>query len=126
MNRSTRSSLDIMGAIVAMTVMLVYAFTVIAPYFFQAVISDETAEIIKSNKNTVDLITTAVVMFFFGASVGRQRDAENLSIVAKTNAAQTAALAPVVGAVVQTDVLKIEPGEEKKIVGVDSPHDTQE
>jgi hypothetical protein len=117
----SRNGLDMMGSVVALTVMLVYAFTVIAPYFFQASGDTATMEIIKANKNTVDLITTAVVMFFFGASVGRQRDAENLNIVAKTNAAQTAALAPVVGAVAGTDVLQIEPGEEKRVVGVDSP-----
>lgn len=122
----SQNTLDVMGSVVALTVMLVYAFTVIAPYFFREIISGETAEIIKSNKSTVDLITTAVVMFFFGASVGRRQDAENLSIVAKTNAAQTAALAPVVGAVAGKDVVQIEPGEEKKIVGVDHPSGSQE
>ena len=66
--------LEAMGAVVASIVMLVYAFTVIAPYISRFSTSPVMLEIIKSNKSTVDLITTAVVMFYFGASVGRRKD----------------------------------------------------
>lgn len=90
--------IDSIGALVALTVMAVYAFTVIAPYWMAPVTNEGVLEIIKSNKSTVDLITTAVVMFFFGASVQRRKDQDTLGTLVKTNAAQVAALAPVAGA----------------------------
>lgn len=61
--------MEAMGAVVAGVVMAVYAFTVVAPYFISEAAPAGMVEIIKANKNTVDLITTAVVMFYFGASV---------------------------------------------------------
>ncbi len=77
-------NMDTMGAIVACTVMAVYAFTVSAPYLLSLPDNADLLEIIKSNKSTVDLITTAVVMFYFGASVGRRKDQDSLNIMAHT------------------------------------------
>lgn len=74
--------LEAMGAFVAAVVMTVYAFTVVAPYFFHGTDNSAVLEIIKSNKSTVDLITTAVVMFYFGASVGRRKDQDNTAQLA--------------------------------------------
>lgn len=93
--------IDNIGAIVALTVMMVYALTMLAPYGLAMLgikVDPIFAQTIKDNKNTVDLITTAVVMFFFGASVQRRKDQDTMGTLVKTNAAQVAALAPVIGA----------------------------
>jgi hypothetical protein len=97
-DEKTHGIIDGIGAVVALTVMAVYAFTVIAPYMIQTPTNVAVLEIVKSNKSTVDLITTAVVMFFFGASVQRRKDQDTMGTLVKTNAAQVAALAPLAGA----------------------------
>lgn len=86
--------LEQVGAVIALTVIAVYAFTVMAPYFLPAGTNPELIQLIDRNKGTVDTVTVAVVMFFFGASVGRSKDQESINVLAKT--AQTAgqALAP--------------------------------
>jgi hypothetical protein len=89
-----RININFVGGVVALIVMGVYAFTVIYPYFLPPGMDDDIVEIIRSNKETVNLVTMAVVMFFFGASVGRQLSDDSISTLAKTNAAAQAALAP--------------------------------
>lgn len=86
--------LDVVGAAIALIVMSVYAFTVMAPYFLAANTNPELIQLIDRNKGTVDTVTVAVVMFFFGASVGRSRDATTISTLASTAAVAQAALAP--------------------------------
>jgi hypothetical protein len=112
------SLLEYMGALVAFNVMTVYAFTVVAPYFTRLSTNPTMLEIIKSNKSTVDLITTAVVMFYFGASARGRKDQDTLATAVQTNAAAQAALAPIVGAP-NADEIKIAPGEEKTVKGVE-------
>ena len=106
-SEKTHGIIDGIGALVALTVMAVYAFTVIAPYWMDTPDNDGVLEIIKSNKSTVDLITTAVVMFFFGASVQRRKDQDTLGTLVKTNAAQVAALAPLAGTAGAADTMVI-------------------
>lgn len=106
--------LDSMGALVAAVVMSVYAFTVCAPYLIHINSNPAMLDVIKSNKSTVDLITTAVVMFYFGASVGRRKDQDTVATLANTNAAAQAALAPLSDAV---PAMTIAPGEVKTVVG---------
>lgn len=103
----------------AAVVMSVYAFTVIAPYFFAAAVPTGVLEIIKSNKSTVDLITTAVVMFYFGASVGRRKDQENIGTLVNTNAAQVAALVPVAGVISTESTVTVNPGESVTVAAID-------
>lgn len=104
--------LEAMGAVVALTVMAVYAFTVIAPYLLRPTLDPDILDVIKSNKSTVDLITTAVVMFYFGASVGRRKDQETTGHLAQANAIQAAALAPETA-----DAIPVAAGETRTIVG---------
>ncbi len=114
------SVLDVQAARTSMVVMGVYALSVVLPYglvWTHAVLRPEIIEIIKSNKSTVDLITTAVVMYFFGASVQRRKDQDTVSTLVKTNAAAQAALAPVAGA--EGNAIPIAVGEEKTVVGTE-------
>ncbi len=104
--------LDAMGGFVAGVVMAVYAFTVIAPYVSRLSTNAVMLEIIKSNKSTVDLITTAVVMFFFGASVQRRRDQETLNTAINTVQQQAAAISPT-----PADAIPVAEGERKVVVG---------
>lgn len=117
------SVLDRMGSTVAWIVMGVYAFSVAMPYFIvwlNPSIPGEILDIIKSNKSTVDLITTAVVMFFFGASVQRRKDQDTLGTLVKTNAAQVAALAPLPG-LLDVPTIPVAPGEKVVVEGETSP-----
>lgn len=104
-----------MGVRVAWTVMLVYAFTVAMPFIMVMfpsgrTVPDELLDIIKSNKSTVDLITTAVVMFYFGASVQRKKDQDALATSIQT-ADTLAKTAQVAGAALSTnESLVIPPG----------------
>lgn len=115
--QNTGTMLDVMGSVVASIVMLVYAFTVVAPYFLDAETKSQTADIIKANKNTVDLITTAVVMFFFGASVGRKQEQETLNLAAKTSAAQAEVLAA--KTVDSAPAIPVSPGDRVVVEGKD-------
>lgn len=83
--------LDRVGALVAITVIAVYAFTVIAPYFLGQS-SPELVQLIDRNKGTVDTVTVAVVMFFFGASVGRSKDADSINALVRQANTQSGAL----------------------------------
>lgn len=103
--------LESMGAFVALMVMAVYGFTVVAPYFLRPNTAPVVIDLIRANKATVDLITTAVVMFYFGASVGRRKDQDTMHTLAQTNAAQTGALMP------PTEAIPVAPGEQKVVVG---------
>lgn len=100
------SLLDKMGAMVATIVMTVYAFTVVAPYVSVFNTNPAMLDIIQGNKSTVDLITTAVVMFYFGASMGRRKDQETMSTMAQTSAAAQAALPAVIVAEVKEELKK--------------------
>ncbi len=113
----TQHLLERMGAWVAGTVMAVYAFTVSAPYFGFLTTNNEMLEVIKSNKSTVDLITTAVVMFYFGASMRGRKDQDAIGTLVETNAAAQAALAPLDGSPASGDVIPVAPGETKVIKG---------
>jgi len=83
--------LDRVGALVAVTVIAVYAFTVVAPYFLGTT-NPELVQLIDRNKGTVDTVTVAVVMFFFGASVGRSKDADSINALARQATSQPGAL----------------------------------
>lgn len=98
------SALDRTGAVIALAVIAVYAFTVIAPYFLPATTNPDLIQLLDRNKGTVDTVTVAVVMFFFGASVGRSRDAESIHALAQTAQSAQAALSP-------SPTLTIPPGE---------------
>jgi len=64
--------LDKVGAVIALTIVGVYAFTVIMPYFLPPVTNPELIQLLDRTKGTVDTVTVAVVMFFFGGTVGRR------------------------------------------------------
>lgn len=83
--------IDQVGAIIALLVITVYAFTVMAPYFLPQGTNPDLIQLIDRNKGTVDTVTVAVVMFFFGASVGRSKDQESINVLAKS--AQNAGIA---------------------------------
>lgn len=105
-----KHQIDTAATIVALTVMSVYALTMLAPYglaVLEIEIDPTLLQTVKDNKNTVDLITTAVVMFFFGASVGSRKLQETVNIQAKT--AQTA------GAALPTDATVIPVGPDEAV-----------
>lgn len=109
------SLLDVVGAIIAFLIIGVYGFTVMAPYFLPDNTNPELIQLIDRNKGTVDTVTVAVVMFFFGASVGRSRDANTINTLATTAATAQAALTPASEAAVV-----LEPGESKVVAATDT------
>lgn len=120
------SIMDSTGVTVAKIVMVVYALTVLVPYvlvFYAPKIPEELFDIIKSNKSTVDLITTAVVMFYFGASVQRRKDQDTVSTLVKTNAAAQAALAPLPSAQDVDRTVMVGPSETVAVTGSDQPQE---
>lgn len=104
------SWLDPTAAVIALAVIAVYAFTVVAPYFLPPQTNPDLIQLIDRSKGTVDTVTVAVIMFFFGASVGRSKDAESLHAMARVaeTAQQHGPLAP--GGVASTAV-HLSPGE---------------
>lgn len=119
--------LDWMAATVAAVVMLVYFLTMLAPYGLAMLglkVDPALQQTVKDNKNTVDLITTAVVMFFFGASVRRGREEETQQALVETNqtlaqTAQTAqsALAPLT----PEPTVVLEPGDTATVKAENGP-----
>lgn len=73
--------IDTTGPVIAVVVIGVYAFTVIAPYFISA--TGDILQLIDRSKGTVDTITVMVVSFFFGASYGRTKDQETINNLTK-------------------------------------------
>lgn len=129
-NQELPSIMDSTGVVVAKIVMAVYFLTVLIPYALiwtnPPAIPEELFDIIKSNKSTVDLITTAVVMFYFGASVQRRKDQDTVSTLVKTNAAAQAALAPLPGAAPEADkTVPIGPGETVAVVGTEESQENK-
>lgn len=92
--------IDQVGSVVALVVIAVYAFTVCAPYFLPSTVNPELVQLIDRNKGTVDTVTVAVIMFFFGASVGRTKDQDSINTLAKTAQTAGTALAADPGAIV--------------------------
>jgi hypothetical protein len=99
------SWLERTGAIIALTIVGVYAFTVIMPYYLPPVTNPELIQLLDRSKGTVDTVTVAVVMFFFGGTVGRRMQESTMEKQASTLQAAQAALAPV------PPTVTLEPGE---------------
>lgn len=75
--------IDTIGAVVALLVIGVYVFTVVAPYFVGMDTNENVLQLIDRNKGTVDTITVMVVSFFFGATYGRTKDQDTIHNLTK-------------------------------------------
>ena len=64
------------------------------PYFLPAATNPDLIQLLDRSKGTVDTVTVAVIMFFFGGTVGRRMQEQAIEKQASTIHAAQAALAP--------------------------------
>lgn len=101
----TNSSwLNYVGSMIALAVIAVYAFTVIAPYYIHT--QADALQLIDRNKGTVDTITVMVVSFFFGATYARSKDQDSINLLAKAASPETSTTTLIATQTEKTDVLQ--------------------
>lgn len=88
------SWLNYVGSVIALAVIAVYAFTVVAPYFVNT--NTDALQLIDRNKGTVDTITVMVVSFFFGATYARSKDQDSINLLAKAASPESTSTTTVV------------------------------
>lgn len=88
------SPFENVGAVIALAVIAVYGFTVVMPYFLPPQTNPDLIQLIDRSKGTVDTVTVAVIMFYFGGTVGRRMAEQVMEKQASTIQAAQAALTP--------------------------------
>lgn len=88
------SWLDNVGGIIALCVIGIYGFTVIMPYWLPPVTNPDMIALLDRSKGTVDTVTVAVIMFYFGGTIGRRLTEQVMEKQASTIQAVQAAKDP--------------------------------